>query len=139
MPQLRIQVKKWMQAMLTFSTDCFVGKNGKRMHILVVAPEGKLRNNRLHSAIASVKKSAAETGTGIDVHFCSSEDFVMGELFSKFPEAIGYTSARSGKTAAEIFGFKPSLLIEYSLSPLSQSEKTIFGYALKGRGGSRGL
>ena len=40
---------------------------------------------------------------------------------------------------SEITGIIPKILVEYSLKNLPQSKKTMFGYALKGREGSKGI
>lgn len=40
---------------------------------------------------------------------------------------------------SELFGLKPYIAFTYSLKNLSQSEKTIFSYTLKGRRGEKGV
>ena len=44
-------------------------------------------------------------------------------------------SIRQNKDMSEIFGLEKKAIVSYDLSSLGHSKKTIFGYALKGRGG----
>ncbi|MBN1156297.1 hypothetical protein JXA85_01655 [Candidatus Woesearchaeota archaeon] len=48
-------------------------------------------------------------------------------------------SARHGKTLHQVFGLERQFIITYGLESLGHSNKTLFGYALKGRGNDSGL
>jgi hypothetical protein len=68
-----------------------------------------------------------------------SSTITLSRLFSKAGLFLDYHSEKHGKILYSLFGLEKQLLMTYSLESLSHSQKTMFGYALKGRGSENGI
>lgn len=61
------------------------------------------------------------------------------DLISNAPKYFDYVSTDKNQKIYEIMNLKKKTIITYSLENLDRSKKTLFGYALKGRGSDKGI
>ncbi len=81
------------------------------------------------------KKTTDELGAYLKI----KGHFRMADFFNKAKLLLDFSSTRHGRKIHEILGLEKHTLVTYNLESLNHSSKTLFGYALKGRGGEKGI
>lgn len=61
------------------------------------------------------------------------------DILSSLQEILHYNSTAKKETIESSLKLKKMLIINYKLDSLNKSKKTLFGYALKGRGKGKGV
>jgi hypothetical protein len=81
------------------------------------------------------KKTVDEMSSFIEIN----GQFRLSDFFSKARLFLNYNSIRHGKKIYSVLGLEKHMLVTYTLESLNHSSKTLFGYALKGRGNEKGI
>lgn len=82
------------------------------------------------------KRIARQEGLSLQIKILTVKEFFG---YRAFKDIFSAYSLKKSSSISKLSGFHQKILVTYSLKHLEHVKKTIFGYALKGRGKEKGL